>query len=133
MTRFTGADMTSMRRAAGPARRAARAIPGRRTLERVAGGLRRLAGSRVLRRLGRAIARLADAGTAGYPPDVKRRLKILNLIAYLIAVTTLIYAIQQALVDFKDYAPVVFINLALVVVACLVPFAHRIGDIAGGP
>ena len=87
----------------------------------------------MLRRLGRAMARLADAGTAGYPPDVKRRLKILNLIAYLIAVTTLIYAIQQALVDFKDYAPVVFINLALVVVACLVPFAHRIGDIAGGP
>ena len=78
------------------------------------------------------MARLADAGTAGYPPDVKRRLKILNLIAYLIAVTTLIYAIQQALVDFKDYAPVVFINLALVVVACLVPFAHRISDIAGG-
>ena len=49
------------------------------------------------RRRLRALVKLAaEAGTAGYPPDMRRRLKILNMIAYLIAVTTLIYAIQQS-------------------------------------
>ena len=44
----------------------------------------------------RALVQLAaEAGTQGYPPDIRRRLKILNMIAYLIATTTLLYAIQQ--------------------------------------
>jgi adenylate cyclase len=75
---------------------------------------------------------LANAGTAGYPPDVRRRLKILNMMSYLIAATTLLYAIQQAAMDFNRYAPMILINVALVVVALLVPFAHRISEIAGG-
>jgi len=78
------------------------------------------------------LRRLADAGTGGYPPDVKRRLKILNMIAYLIAVTTLIYAIQQAIQDYHSYAPMIVLNLALVLTMLLVPFAHRISEIAGG-
>ncbi len=84
-------------------------------------------------RRGRALLRLlAEAGTAGYPPDVKRRLKILNMVAYLIAATTLIYAIQQSVQDFQTYAPMILLNLALVVTMLLVPFAHRISEIAGG-
>ena len=67
-----------------------------------------------------------------YPPDVRRRLKILNVMCYLIATTTLLYAIQQATTDFHTYAPMVFVNLALVVTALMVPFAHRISEIAGG-
>jgi adenylate cyclase len=78
------------------------------------------------------IRRAAEAGTAPYPPDVRRRLKILNMMAYLIAATTLLYAIQQSLMDFTTYAPMIFINLALVVTALLVPFAHRISELAGG-
>jgi adenylate cyclase len=81
----------------------------------------------------RALLRmLADAGTAGYPPDIRRRLKILNMVAYLIALTTLIYAVQQSLADFATYAPMIFLNLALVCTMLLVPFAHRISEIAGG-
>jgi len=88
---------------------------------------------RPLVRRGRALMRLlAEAGTGGYPPDVKRRLKILNLVAYLIAATTLIYAVQQSLQDARTYAPMIVLNLALVVMMLLVPFAHRISDIAGG-
>jgi adenylate cyclase len=75
---------------------------------------------------------ISEAGTAGYPPDVKRRLKILNMVAYLIATTTLIYAIQLSFMDFHTYAPMIFLNLALVFTMLLVPFAHRISDIAGG-
>ena len=103
MTRFTGAELPSVPRPAGPARRAGPAL--RHTRAPVARLILRILQSAFLRRLGHGMARLAEAGTAGYPPDVKRRLKILNLIAYLIAITTLIYALQQALVDFNDFAP----------------------------
>lgn len=85
-----------------------------------------------MRRLRSYGRRLAAAGTAGYPPDVRRRLKILNVMCYLIATTTLLYAIQQAATDYDAYAPMVHLNLALVATVLLVPFAHRISDIAGG-
>ena len=75
---------------------------------------------------------LADAGTAGYPPDIKRRLKILNMIGYLIAATTFLYAIQLTQQGFKEYRSMVLMNLGLVVAALMVPFAHRVSEIAGG-
>jgi len=82
--------------------------------------------------VGRAIERLAEAGTAGYPPDVKRRLMILNMIAYLIAASTLGYALQHATLAYETYKPVIFINLALVLLAIAVPLSHRFSDLAGG-
>ena len=75
---------------------------------------------------------LAELGTDGYPPHVRRRLLILNLFAYLIAVTTAGYALQQIQLDFDTYKPLVFINLALLVMALTVPAMHRINEIAGG-
>jgi adenylate cyclase len=77
------------------------------------------------------IGRLAEAGTQGYPPETKRRLMILNMIAYLIAITTLIYTLQQIAIDDPRYRPVVIINLALFFIMLAVPFMHRFGDIAG--
>ena len=91
--------------------------------------LRRIPG---LGDLVRGLSRLSEAGTAGYPSDVKRRLKILNLIAFLIGVTTFAYALQQWLIDPVVYRPVIVINLALVATMALVPLAHRLSDIAGG-
>lgn len=82
--------------------------------------------------LGRWLDRLVAFGTEAYPPDVQRRLKILNVIAYLIAIATLAYALQHAFVDFETWAPIVIINLSLVVAALAIPFAHRIHEIAGG-
>jgi len=84
-----------------------------------------------LRAIGRGISRLAEAGTSGYPLDVKRRLMILNLIAYLIVVSTLVYAVQHALLDYDTYKPIIWINVALVVAAASVPLAHRLNDVAG--
>ena len=75
---------------------------------------------------------IAIAGTAGYPPDTVRRLKILNVIAALISLTTSIYAVQLAAGDYETMAPVVWINIALAALAAAVPFAHRINDTAGG-
>jgi adenylate cyclase len=76
--------------------------------------------------------KIASAGTAGYPPDTVRRLKILNVIAVLISITTAIYAVQLAIGDYSVMWPVVWLNVALAVFAALVPLAHRISDTAGG-
>ncbi|MBX9591365.1 MAG: adenylate/guanylate cyclase domain-containing protein [Hyphomonadaceae bacterium] len=77
------------------------------------------------------LERLVDYGTQGYPPEVATRLKILNVVAYLIAAFTLFYAILQLLTDARLLAPAIALNLLVVVVALLVPFMHRISDIAG--
>ena len=77
------------------------------------------------------LTRLIEYGTDGYPPYVRTRLKISNVVAYLIAAFALIYAIQQALADASLLAPAIALNLANMLVALLVPFAHRFSDIAG--
>lgn len=94
--------------------------------------LRRLTRMPLWVKAARLIRGATEAGTAGYPPDTKRRLKILNMIAYLIAATTLIYALQHLSIDYARYEYVIAINLFLVVAALSVPFAHRISEIAGG-
>lgn len=81
---------------------------------------------------GRVLSRIAALGTAGYPPDTQRRLKIINMICVIIVVTTLIFAIQQALADYQKMRPVILMNVALAVIAMLVPLAHRINDMVGG-
>lgn len=83
-------------------------------------------------RFGATLAWLSELGTAGYEPDVRRRLIVLNVIAYLIAASTFIYAVQNIFMDFEKFAPVIYINLAIVPFALAVPFAHRFGDMAGG-
>lgn len=75
--------------------------------------------------------RLVEYGTHAYAPDVRTRLKILNVVAYLIAAFALVYAIQQMLADARLLASAIVLNLANMLVALLVPFAHRINDIAG--
>ncbi|MEQ1651961.1 MAG: adenylate/guanylate cyclase domain-containing protein [Hyphomicrobium sp.] len=94
-------------------------------------GLRRLFGL-VASPIARVFRVIAAAGTAGYPPDTVRRLKILNVIAALIALTTSIYAVQLAVGDYETMRPVVWINIVLALFAAAVPFAHRINDTAGG-
>lgn len=103
----------------------------KRTLEPIRHGIVTVGELQQLQAIGRGIGRLAEAGTAGYLPDVKRRLMILNLISYLIVVSTLVYAIQHALLDYETYKPIIWINLALVGAALAVPLAHRINEVAG--
>jgi len=83
-------------------------------------------------RVGRAATWLLELGTSGYPDDVRIRLKIMNAIAYLIVVTTTIYTVQHAFLDFQKFYPLVILNASLIFVAMLVPAAHRINEIAGG-
>src|SRR3954453_1290140 len=78
----------------------------------------------------RRLTRLAGYGTAGYPPPVRRRLRIMNVAAYLIAAFNLVYALQQVVLDFQTWKPVIIINLVLAAVALSVPFLHRFNDVA---
>ncbi len=82
--------------------------------------------------LGSRVKWLGELGTASYPPDVRRRLLIVNLIAYLIAATTAGYALQHDQLDYQTYKPLVVINLALLAMALTVPAMHRFSSIAGG-
>jgi adenylate cyclase len=75
---------------------------------------------------------LAEIGTAGYPPDVRRRLKILNLVAYLIAISTFVYLLQQVGMNYWRYRPIIWLNLVLIPLVLAVPLAHRFSAIAGG-
>ncbi|MGQ0457209.1 MAG: adenylate/guanylate cyclase domain-containing protein [Hyphomicrobium sp.] len=86
---------------------------------------------RALTRFTSLFAVLANTGVAAYPPDTQRRLKILNVIALLVAVTTLIYALQLAASGDTAMLPVVAINVVLAIIALMVPLMHRFNDIAG--
>lgn len=85
-----------------------------------------------LAKIGAAASGLVELGTTSYPPDIRRRLQILNVVAYLIAAATLGYSLQHAFLDFEVWQPVILINGALVIAALLVPFMHRFGELAGG-
>lgn len=84
------------------------------------------------RKLASTISWLLELGTHGYPVDVRRRLMIMNAIAYLIAFTTAGYAIQHSNIDYEKFKPVIWLNVVLIGVAVLVPLSHRVNEIAGG-
>jgi adenylate cyclase len=116
-----------------PATREMPMLPLLRTLSsHAAATWRAFRGLPYVRRVRALLKLAAEAGTQGYPPDTRRRLKIVNMIAYLIAISTFLYAIQQAAMDFHTFAPMIAINMALVATALLVPFAHRINELAAG-
>ena len=73
---------------------------------------------------------LAELGTAGYPRAVRRRLSIVNVMAFLIAVFSAVYAVVFASYGLATYLPLIVVNVVLMAVALLVPLAHRINDIA---
>jgi len=84
-----------------------------------------------IRLLGRWLSRLSAYGTEGYPPHVRRRLKIMNVTAYVIALFTLVYSFQQMFLDFETWKPVIIINLIMAAVALSIPFLHRFGELVG--
>jgi adenylate cyclase len=79
--------------------------------------------------LGR-LGRLAEIGTSGYSRTTRRRLTIVNAMALLIAIFSVIYAGVFAYYDMQSYRHLIVLNLLLAVVMLLVPLAHRINDIA---
>jgi peptidoglycan/LPS O-acetylase OafA/YrhL len=60
-------------------------------------------------------------GTDGYPRAVQRRLRIVNAMALLIAVFSVIYAAVFAYYDAEHYRDLIVVNLLLAVIVLLVP------------
>jgi adenylate cyclase len=80
----------------------------------------------------KAFSQLIEFGTEGYPKKAKRRLLIVNVAAYLIVLASLNYAVLYSVTDFHKYHLIVYANIFLLLLASLVPFAHRYSDILGG-
>jgi len=78
------------------------------------------------------IRRISNIGIKGYPPDIQRRLKIVNVFSALVVVTTCIYAAQLWASGVKEMLPAVYINLGVALIVALVPLMHRYNEIAGG-
>src|ERR1044072_4514011 len=72
-----------------------------------------------------SIGRIANIGIGRYPPDIQRRLKIVNVFSALVVTTTLIYAMQLWTSGDKAMIPVVIINVFLAAIISLVPIMHR--------
>jgi adenylate cyclase len=90
-----------------------------------------LSGPRRQRRWPALLLRLIEYGTRAYPPKVRRRLKVLNVMAYLIAIFSAMFAATYALEDLWAYRWAVAINLVLVAAALCAPLLHRYHEIAG--
>lgn len=78
----------------------------------------------------RPLAHFAEFGTAGYPRPVRRRLAIVNAMALLIALFSIVYAILFAAHGVDTYRDLIVVNLLLAAVALLAPLAHRVNDVA---
>jgi adenylate cyclase len=91
----------------------------------------RILGTSRARKLFARVQRALNYGTGSYPPRIRRRLKIMNVTAYVVAAFTLIYAVQQMFLDFQTWKPVIFINVAMGVLALSIPFLHRFGELTG--
>jgi adenylate cyclase len=76
------------------------------------------------------LGRFVEFGTEGYPRPVRRRLAIVNVMALMIAVFSAIYALVFAFWGVQDYMSLILANLLLMAFALVVPFAHRINDLA---
>jgi adenylate cyclase len=76
------------------------------------------------------LSRLAEMGISQYPRATRRRLKIVNVMALMIALFSVIYAAVFTVFGIERYWPLIVLNLGLAVVAALAPLAHRINDIA---
>ena len=74
---------------------------------------------------GKVFRQFIEAGTDGYPKKSKRRLMVVNVAAYLIVLASLNYAVLYSVTDFHKYQLIVYANIFLLVLAMLVPFAHR--------
>jgi adenylate cyclase len=85
----------------------------------------------LLFRAGTWLRRMGDLGTGGYGEEARRRLRLTNYGVYLIALTSLNYALLYASYDPERYRHVILANLLLSLLALWVPFSHRLHDHAG--
>jgi adenylate cyclase len=70
-------------------------------------------------------------GTDGYDTETRRRLMVINFMAYLIVLAAVNYAVIYATFGIGKYAPLILINIFHMLFALSVPFLHRYGENVG--
>jgi adenylate cyclase len=70
-------------------------------------------------------------GTEGYATETRRRLMVINFMAYLIVLAAVNYAVIFAAFGPVKYAPLILINIFHIFFALAVPFLHRYGENVG--
>src|SRR6185436_5416990 len=85
----------------------------------------------MLHRAGAFLRSIGDIGTRGCAEDTRRRLRLTNYGVYLIALTSINYAILYATFDAGRYSELIAANLLLALLAVWVPLSHRLHDHAG--
>jgi adenylate cyclase len=74
---------------------------------------------------------VARIGTAGYPPPIRRRLAVTNLISAMVSLMTIPYILLFALYDWWGLLPAIIAFSPQVIFYALTPYFHRYGPISG--
>lgn len=81
-------------------------------------------------RLPNAVWWVARIGTAGYPPRIRRRLAVTNVIAAMISLMTIPYILLYIFYDWWGLLPAIIAFSPQVVFYALTPYFHRYGPTA---
>lgn len=76
--------------------------------------------------------KLLYLGTDGYDRKTRRRLGIMNVVAYALALATLSFSINQMSWDASIYWPAIVLNASIIPLLLITPFMHRFHETAGG-
>jgi len=82
-------------------------------------------------RLPNAVWWVARIGTAGYPPRIRRRLAVTNLISAMISLMTIPYILLFILYDWWGLLPAIVAFSPQIIFYVLTPLFHRFGPTAG--
>jgi adenylate cyclase len=78
------------------------------------------------------IERVLSVGIASNDPDIVRRQRCVNVIAFAAAADTLSHLVMNSLYNFTGLLPVNIYNVLMLALLLLVPRLHRMGELAGG-
>lgn len=83
-------------------------------------------------RLPNAVWWVARIGTSGYPPRIRRRLAVTNLIAAMVSLMTIPYIVMFVAYDSYGLLPAIIAFAPQVIIYALTPYFHRYGEISAG-
>ncbi|MCZ8181113.1 MAG: adenylate/guanylate cyclase domain-containing protein [Rhizobium sp.] len=82
-------------------------------------------------RLPNAVWWVARIGTAGYPPRIRRRLAVTNVISAMVSLMTIPYILLYIFYDWYGLLPAIIAFSPQIVFYALTPYFHRYGPISG--
>lgn len=78
----------------------------------------------------RVISRIVEFGTAGYPEQVARRLRLVNGLNAVAFVGGVAFSVGYGIADWQTFYPIVITIAAVAVLLIATPFFHRVNEVA---